>query len=102
MLQSFWKGGSSHDDQSASFSENDFEKSNNYSKKCAAKLGLKENQRVIFEFTPEGEIKVTGEKAAPSFEDFWKQELAIVEETGKFDTGEMFFGEDLGEENIEW
>lgn len=71
-------------------------------KSVRQKLGLKENQRVIFEFTPEGEIKVTGEKAAPSFEDFWKKELAIVEETGKFDTGEMFFGEDLGEENIEW
>lgn len=65
-------------------------------------LGLKENHWVIFEFTPEGEIKVRGEKAAPSFEAFWKQELAIIEEMGKFDTGEMFFEKDLGEENIEW
>ncbi|EAC9707028.1 AbrB family transcriptional regulator, partial [Listeria monocytogenes] len=31
-----------------------------------------------------------------------KQELAIIEEMGKFDTGEMFFEKDLGEENIEW
>ncbi|MDB1700764.1 AbrB/MazE/SpoVT family DNA-binding domain-containing protein [Enterococcus casseliflavus] len=52
-------------------------------------LGLKENHWVIFEFTP-------------SFEAFWKQELAIIEEMGKFDTGEMFFEKDLGEENIEW
>lgn len=71
-------------------------------KSVRQKLGLKENRWVIFEFTPEGEIKVRGEKAAPSFEAFWKQELAIIEEMGKFDTGEMFFEKDLGEENIEW
>lgn len=33
-----------------------------FPKSVRQKLGLKENQKVIFAFTPEGEIKVTSEK----------------------------------------
>lgn len=71
-------------------------------KSVRQKLGLKENKKVIFEFTPEGEIKVTSEKNNLDFEGFWKHELAVAEEYTSYDTEIVDFGEDVGEKKIEW
>lgn len=71
-------------------------------KSVRQKLGLKENKKVIFEFTPEGEIKVTSEKNNLAYEDFWKNELVVMEEHVSYDTEIVDFGEGVGEEKIEW
>ncbi len=63
---------------------------------------MKEHQKVIFEFTSEGEIKVTSEKTILAYEDFWKNELVVMEEHASDDTEIIDFGEDVGEEKIEW
>lgn len=65
-------------------------------------LGLKEKQKVIFEFTPEDELKVTSEKIILADEDFWNNELVVIEEHASDDTEIVDFGEDVGEEKIEW
>lgn len=61
-------------------------------------LGLKENQKVIFEFTPEDELKGTSEKTIMAYED----QLVVMEEHASDDTEIVDFGEDVGEEKIEW
>ncbi|GKS53977.1 MULTISPECIES: AbrB/MazE/SpoVT family DNA-binding domain-containing protein [Enterococcus] len=65
-------------------------------------LGLKENQKVIFEFTPEDELKGTSEKTIMAYEDFWNNELVVMEEHASDDTEIVDFGEAVGEEKIEW
>lgn len=65
-------------------------------------LGLKENQKVIFEFTPEDELKGTSEKTIMAYEDFWNNELVVMEEHASDDTEIVDLGEAVGEEKIEW
>ncbi|WP_375148363.1 AbrB/MazE/SpoVT family DNA-binding domain-containing protein [Enterococcus mundtii] len=65
-------------------------------------LGLKENQKVIFEFTPEDELKGTSEKTIMAYEDFWNNELVVMEEHASDDTEIVDFGEAVVEEKIEW
>ncbi|MGL9770300.1 AbrB/MazE/SpoVT family DNA-binding domain-containing protein [Enterococcus sp. DIV0996a] len=65
-------------------------------------LGLKENQKVIFEFMPEDELKGTSEKTIMAYEDFWNNELVVMEEHASDDTEIVDFGEAVGEEKIEW
>lgn len=70
-------------------------------KSVCQKLSLKEHQKVIFEFTSEDELKVTSEKKILADEDFWNNELVVMEEHASDNTEIVDFGEDVGEEKIE-